>query len=134
MMHADFFQKLDNPAWYALAETHQPFAVGSVSLKRYQKNIVSFFAYDHAEENALSELDGFTDADETFFIIGRSSRITPELPHRNQVILCSNDLFHIDKSCRRLLLLLNNSNKTTSNKCWHLSTWCSPATFCPVPR
>ena len=62
MMHADIFQKLDNPAWYALAETHQPFATGSDSLKRYQKDIVSFIAYDHAEENALSELDGLTDS------------------------------------------------------------------------
>ena len=77
MMHADFFQKLDNPAWYALAETHQPFAVGNASLKRYQKDIVSFFAFDHAEENALSQLDGFTDAGETFFIIGSLSALPP---------------------------------------------------------
>ena len=77
MMHADFFHKLDNPAWYALAETHQPFAIGSVSLKRYHKNIVSFFAYDQAEENALSELDGFTDAGETFFIIGNLPALPP---------------------------------------------------------
>lgn len=69
MMHADFFQKLDNPAWYALAETHQPYAVGNSRLKHYQKDIVSFFAYDHAEENALSELDGFTDAGESFLLL-----------------------------------------------------------------
>ncbi len=87
MMPADFFHKLDNPAWYALAETHQPFAIGSVSLKRYQKNIVSFFAYDQAEENALSELDVLTGAGETFFIIGS----LPALPLNYQIetrLLC----------------------------------------------
>ena len=81
MMPDDLFLKLDNPAWYALAETHRPFAVGSVSLKRYQKDIVSFFAYDQAEENALSELDGLTDAGETFFIIGN----IPALPPNYQI-------------------------------------------------
>lgn len=70
MMHAAIFQKLDNPAWYALSETHQPFATGSNTLKRYQKEIVSFIAYDHAEKNALSELDRLTDVEESFFIIG----------------------------------------------------------------
>jgi len=77
MMQADIFQKLDNPAWYALAETHQPFAVGNHNLKRYRKDIVSFIAYDHAEENALSELDRLTDADETFFIIGNLPNLPP---------------------------------------------------------
>jgi hypothetical protein len=53
MMHGDFIHKLDNPAWYALAETHQPFAIGNVSLKRYQKKTLLFFAYDQAKEKCL---------------------------------------------------------------------------------
>ncbi len=88
MMHADFLHKLDNPAWYALAEIHQPFAIGSFSLKRYQKNIVSFFAYDQAEENALSELDGFTDVGDPFFIIGNLSPL-PSNYHIESRLSCA---------------------------------------------
>ncbi len=77
MLHADIFKKLDNPAWYALAETHQSFAAGSNGLKRYQKDVVSFVAYDHTKENALSELDGLTDVNERFFIIGNLPPLPP---------------------------------------------------------
>ena len=70
MMHSDIYLKLDNPAWYALAETHQHFAQGNSGLRRYEKNIVSFFAYDHKQEDALHRLDELAGIDETFFIIG----------------------------------------------------------------
>ncbi len=69
-MHGDILYKLDNPAWYALTETHQSFAVGKSSLKRYQNNIVSFFAYDHAQKDAFLEADLMTEVGESFFIIG----------------------------------------------------------------
>ena len=70
MVRGDLLYKLDNPAWYALSETHQTFAIGNFALKRYQKTIVSFFAYDHARKDAFLEADGLTEVDETFFIIG----------------------------------------------------------------
>jgi len=69
-MHSDILYKLDNPAWYALAEVHQSFAVCNFSIKRYQKNIVSFFAYDHAQKDAFLKADEITDVDESFYIIG----------------------------------------------------------------
>ena len=69
-MQGDILYKLDNPAWYALAETHRSFAIGNFALKRYQKNIVSFFAYDHAHKDAFLEADRITDVGESFFIIG----------------------------------------------------------------
>jgi ribosomal protein S18 acetylase RimI-like enzyme len=68
--------KLDNPAWYALTETHRQFAMGSDRLKRYQETIVSFFAFDHNKKNALQELDQLCKAGESFFIIGE----LPSLP------------------------------------------------------
>jgi len=66
----DILYKLDNPAWHALAEIHRSFAVGNFPLKRYQKNIVSFFAYDHGQKDAFLKADEITDVDESFFIIG----------------------------------------------------------------
>ena len=80
-MHGDILYKLDNPAWYALAETHRSFAIGNFSLKRYQKNIVSFFAYDHAQKDALFSADEMADLEESFYIIGEM----PALP-KNYVI------------------------------------------------
>lgn len=62
--------KLDNPAWYSLHETHTQFAIGDNNVKRYQKQIVSFVAYDTKRKNGLDELDKWTDVGESFFVIG----------------------------------------------------------------
>ena len=51
--------------------------VGNDSVKRYQKNIVSFVAYNHAEKKPLDDLDGLTGVDETFFIIGNLPPLSP---------------------------------------------------------
>jgi GNAT superfamily N-acetyltransferase len=70
--------KLDNPAWYSLQETHKRFAIGNDDIKRYQKQIVSFVAYDTIKENGLRGLDKWTDNDESFFIIGDLKDLPPD--------------------------------------------------------
>jgi len=68
---ADNYYKLDNPAWFSLMETHQPFAIGSVELKRYQPHIVSFTAFHSEKRNILNELDSLIELNESFFLIGK---------------------------------------------------------------
>ena len=62
--------QLDNPAWHALTTVQQSFAIGNDAVKRYQKNILPFAAYDHAQPDRLHELDQYFDSGETFFLIG----------------------------------------------------------------
>ena len=38
------YYKLNNPAWYALSEKHQHFAVGNEAIKRYPDTIAPFAA------------------------------------------------------------------------------------------
>ena len=68
MIVADY-NKLDNPAWYALTETQKNFAIGSNELKCYGKNIVAFAAYHSSEKNFLTGLDDLYEPNESFFII-----------------------------------------------------------------
>lgn len=65
------YNKLDNPAWYALSETHKDFAIGNHILKCYRKNIVAFTAFDTSRKNMLTGLDELIEKDELFFIIGQ---------------------------------------------------------------
>jgi GNAT superfamily N-acetyltransferase len=65
----DSYYKLDNPAWYALSETHACFAIGNDEVKRYQPHIVAFAAY-HSSEHISRHLNDLIAADESFFIIG----------------------------------------------------------------
>ena len=74
-MSADY-NKLDNPAWYALTEIQKHFAIGGNELKCYRKNIVDFAAYHSSEKNILNGLDELYEPNEFFFIIGE----LPALP------------------------------------------------------
>lgn len=67
---ADQFYKLDNPAWYALRETHKNFCIGIDGLMCYQKNIVAFAAWDTSNNDRLNRLDELIEPNESFFIIG----------------------------------------------------------------
>jgi len=64
------FYKLDNPAWYALHETHKNFCIGIAGLKCYQQNIVAFAAWDTSNTEGLNRLDELIKLNESFFIIG----------------------------------------------------------------
>jgi GNAT superfamily N-acetyltransferase len=65
----DSYYKLDNPAWYALAEAHACFALGHGAVKRYQPNIVAFAAFQQGKEIS-EQLDQLISINESFFIIG----------------------------------------------------------------
>jgi GNAT superfamily N-acetyltransferase len=69
-MSAATYHKLNNPAWFSLAETHKDFAIGNDEIKCYKKNIAPFLAYSSDEEDAFIQPDQFIDVNESFFIIG----------------------------------------------------------------
>ncbi|WP_276503498.1 GNAT family N-acetyltransferase [Terrimonas pollutisoli] len=81
-MPNDQFFKLDNPAWYSLAETHRHFAINKPGIKRYRQDIVSFLAFDHSKPEALYLLDQLAAPDESFFIIGN----LPPLPANYSIV------------------------------------------------
>lgn len=69
-MSHDPFAKLDNPAWWALTGVQQPFATGASYVKRYQRGILPFAAYDHTSPQSIVELDNWLQRGEVFFLIG----------------------------------------------------------------
>jgi GNAT superfamily N-acetyltransferase len=76
-MSATTYHKLNNPAWYSLAETHKDFAIGNNEIKRYQKNIAPFLAYYADEEDMLIQPDKLVNTGESFFIIGDMPNLPP---------------------------------------------------------
>lgn len=69
-MMGDHYFKLDNPAWYALKETHACFAIGDDRTKRYHPDIVAFSAYEDGTKSLLAAFDSLIALNESFFIIG----------------------------------------------------------------
>jgi hypothetical protein len=65
------FDKLDNPAWYSLSETHSSFAIGDDEIKFYKPDICSFGGINSKHADLISFLKKYTELD-SFYIIGES--------------------------------------------------------------
>lgn len=70
------FEKLDNPAWWALTGLQHQFAIGTTHIKRYQRGILPFAAYEQGTPESINALDTWLEAGETFYLIGE----LPPLP------------------------------------------------------
>ena len=69
-MPAATYYKLNNPAWYALTETHQHFAVGNDAIKRYQQNIAPFAGCVANQTVSPEQFNQCIKNNDSFFIIG----------------------------------------------------------------
>jgi GNAT superfamily N-acetyltransferase len=92
-MHSNNLHKLDNPVWYALTEIHQPFAIGSDKLKRYQKTISPFLAFNEKANDVFEELDELIVKDEIFFIINELPQLPPNYIIEKKII-CPQMIYH----------------------------------------
>lgn len=62
------YKKLDNPAWYALTETHTRFARGTDVFRRYDPGIVLFAGFDRSCNNIAEQFDQVAGINESFFL------------------------------------------------------------------
>lgn len=76
-MSHDPFAALDNPAWWALNGVQQAFATGNAFVKRYQRGILPFAAYDYATPESIIDLDAWLEPGEIFFLIGQLPALAP---------------------------------------------------------
>lgn len=77
--------KLDNPAWYALTEIHQPFAVGTNEIKKYQRYIAPWVAHTSSDPTILNKLDPFIEKEESFYVFDSMPQLPPNYIHENTV-------------------------------------------------
>ncbi len=70
------YLKLDNPAWFALTEKHQPFAIGTAEIKKYQRYVAPWIGYVSSNPGIMKELDPFIESGESFYVFDK----LPELP------------------------------------------------------
>ena len=82
-MHSrDQYSTLDNPAWWALTGVQQPFATGPQHVKRYQRGILPFAAFETATTENLVALQSLFEPGEIFYVIGE----LPPLPAGMQLL------------------------------------------------
>ncbi|SMC90380.1 GNAT family N-acetyltransferase [Pedobacter nyackensis] len=68
--------QLDNPTWNALTSTHQHFALGADTAKRYPANVLPFVGFDSKALNPFEILKNIVTPGEVIYVVGD----LPELP------------------------------------------------------
>jgi ribosomal protein S18 acetylase RimI-like enzyme len=77
--------KLDNPAWHSLNETHQSFAIGNDEIKFYQPQVCPFGGINSEHPDLISFFKSHLLLD-SFFIIGDKPIVTPGLIIEKELI------------------------------------------------
>ena len=77
--------KLDNPAWHSLNETHGLFAIGDDEIKFYKPSICRFGGINSKQVDLISFLHNHTVLI-SFFVIGEKPPTSPDLIIENELV------------------------------------------------
>ena len=78
-------QKLNNPVWFSLAETHQKFSVDYSEIKFYQPDYCAFGGIENGE-NIVDHLDEYSTMADEFFIVGEKPTLTNKLRFKKELV------------------------------------------------
>jgi len=110
------FEKLNNPAWHSLNETHSSFAIGNNEIKFYQPAICSFGGINSENPDLISFLKIHSQLT-SFFIIG-------ERPPTSSDLVIEKELICLQMICQapikseyteKIIRLNNTHNKQLSD-------------------
>lgn len=77
-------EKLDNPVWYSLSETHKKFAIVYKHLKFYTPDHCPFGAFD-VDGDMFAEIDEYAKLTDNFFIVGKKPSFSNKTVLKNEL-------------------------------------------------
>ena len=103
-------QKLDNPVWYSLSETHQSYSIDYDNIKFYQPDFCPFGGFMQLENisNPITEYSKLTD---NFFIVGEKPEFSDSVKLKNELV-CLQMIINrkIDIEIEENIVKLNEAN------------------------
>jgi len=103
-------EKLDNPVWFSLAETHQPFSISFNCAKFYHPDYCPFGGY--IESGAISKaIDEYGTICGDFFVVGEKPAFSSSLQLKNELI-CDQMIMpdKIDMNFNELIIKLTDGH------------------------
>jgi GNAT superfamily N-acetyltransferase len=79
------YDKLDNPVWHSLSETHRNFSINYGSLKCYNPDFCPFGGYGSSNKD-IEEIAGYAKLINNFFIVGDKPIFSNELSLKNELV------------------------------------------------
>jgi ribosomal protein S18 acetylase RimI-like enzyme len=86
------FEKLDNPVWWALSETHEQFSIRYNGIRFYHPDYCPFGAFTKTE-NLASATNEYSKLCNNFFLVGQEPSFTMESPVASELV-CNQMIVH----------------------------------------
>lgn len=87
------YDKLDNPVWHSLNETHRNFSINYDNLKCYDPGFCPFGGYD-GPDNIAEEMAIYAKLISNFFIVGNEPPISQGMALKNELVCLQMTIDH----------------------------------------
>jgi predicted GNAT family acetyltransferase len=77
--------KLDNPVWYSLSESHQKFSVDYNDIKFYHPDYCAFGGFENIE-NISKHIDEYSALADNFFVVGAKPQLSARLTLKKELV------------------------------------------------
>jgi len=84
-MNEKGFEKLDNPVWYSLSETHRTISINYHNVKFYDPAYSPFGSFIEAN-NAASQIDEYSKLINQFFIVGEKPVFSKKISLKKELV------------------------------------------------
>jgi len=84
--------KLDNPAWYSLSETHREFAVDYQDIKFYHPDYCPFGGFINSYETKTG-IDKYASLTDNFYVVGDKPKFNDKVRLNNELV-CNQMVLH----------------------------------------
>jgi len=77
--------KLDNPVWYSLLETHKNFSIVYKDLKFYDPDYCPFGGFE-SEDDIPAQIDEYSKLIDSFFVVGEKPKFSEKITLKNELV------------------------------------------------
>jgi len=84
-MNYEGYEKLDNPVWYSLSETHKDVAINYHNIKFYDPAYCAFGGFNESN-NVASQVDEYSKLTKHFFVVGERPLFSGKIVLRNELV------------------------------------------------
>jgi len=91
-------EKLDNPVWHSLLETHKQFSISYANLKCYIPDCCSFGSFEkkfEPKDDISNQIDEYANLTDNFFIVGERPGFSGGIGLKNELVCAQMIIEHI---------------------------------------
>ena len=102
--------KLDNPVWYSLLETHKNFSIVYKDSKFYDPDYCPFGGFE-SEDDIPAQIDEYSKLIDSFFVVGEKPKFSEKITLKNELVCLQMIIENrIDLESKESIIRLNDKH------------------------